>query len=262
MDPLPISVCIISGAEAHRIRVTLDSVAGWTRQIAIVINDTVQDGTEEIALSYGAQVRRKVWGGFGPQKNAATEMADSEWVLSLDADEAVSAPLREEIHNLFQDGTEKIQHAGYEFPRCTYFGGRWIKHGDWYPDRVRRLWKRGCGRWEGLEPHPYVTVQGSIGRLKQDLLHYSFENIDQQLAKIGPYSEYFVQHCLEQGRRAGAFDLAIRPGWRFLRAYFFRLGFLDGWPGFYISWMGAFAALTRYMKVREAYLKKAKLEAK
>jgi hypothetical protein len=96
-----------------------------------------------------------------------------------------------------------------------------------------------------------------VGRLRNDLHHFSNESIDRQIAKIAPYSDSFVRHCLQSGRKAGALDLAIRPWWRFLRAYVFKLGFLDGWPGYYIAWLGAFSAVTRYAKVRESRLSSA-----
>ena len=256
MKKLPISVCLISGAEAHRIGQALASVAEWTAEIVVVLNEEVDDGTEHIAAEFEARIFRERWGGFVKQKNSVTTKATQPWVLGLDADEQVPPALRDEIFRLFQDEARLAQYAAFNFPRCTFYCGRWIRHGDWYPDRVTRLWRRVAGVWEGVDPHAALKVNGAVGRLRSDLSHYSNESIDRQIAKIGPYSSDFVRHYLRQPGVPGLFELVARPGWRFVRAYFLRLGFLDGWQGYYIAWLTAFSALTRYVKVRESQLVK------
>jgi glycosyltransferase involved in cell wall biosynthesis len=249
---LPISVCLISGAEAHRIGAALKSVAGWTSEIVVVLNEDVRDGTDKIAESFGAKVYREPWRGFIKQKNSASEKATQPWILGLDADEVVSDQLRDEITATLQQSPNC---AAYHFPRCTFFFDRWIRHGDYYPDRVTRLWRNDCAHWAGIEPHAHLDVRGEIGRLKSDLLHYSNESIDRQIAKIAPYSEDFVRDYLEKGKRVSTVDLAFRPFWRFFRAYVLKRGFLDGRPGLYIASLTAFSTLTRYMKVLEAQQK-------
>lgn len=251
MKKLPLSVCMIAGAEAHRIGPALQSVAGWTSEIIVVLNTEVSDGTDRIAAEFGAQVHREPWKGFVGQKNSAAEKASQPWVLGLDADEVVPPRLRQEIESTLNQPQNPAK-AAFSFPRCTFYCGRWIRHGDWYPDRVTRLWNKQAARWEGIEPHAYLSVDGPVGRLRSDLHHFSNESIDRQIAKIAPYSDSFVRHYRESGRGAGVLDLAVRPWWRFLRAYVFKLGFLDGWPGYYIAWLSAFSAATRYAKVRES----------
>ncbi len=245
---------MISGAEAHRIERALQSVADWTAEIVIVLNADVQDETEAIAKRYGAIVARETWKGFVGQKNSAADRAAQPWILGLDADEVVPLALQEEIARTVTSSAQPQTHGAFSFPRCTYYCGRWIRHGDWYPDRVTRLWRKSAARWAGIEPHAYLDVQGVTGRLHSDLHHFSNESIDRQIAKIAPYSDSFVQHCLQHQRNAGVLDLAIRPWWRFLRAYIFKRGFLDGWPGYYIAWLSAFSTVTRYAKVREVHL--------
>jgi glycosyltransferase involved in cell wall biosynthesis len=252
MKKLPISVCLISGAEAHRIARALESVAEWTSEIIVVLNEEVADGTDAIAAKFGAKVFREPWRGFVGQKNSAAGKAAEPWLLNLDADEVVSPELRAEMIAVVEQVSPP--HTAYEFPRCTFYCNRWIRHGDWYPDRVLRLWKRGAARWVGDEPHARLEVSGSIGRLGSDLLHFSNESITRQIAKIPPYHADFVRLRVAAGGSAGIFELAVRPGWRFVRAYFVRLGFLDGWPGFYIAAVSAFSTLTRYAMVREARL--------
>ena len=249
MEPkLPISVCLISGAEAHRIGQALKSVADWTSEIVVVLNEDVHDGTDKIAESFGAKVFREPWRGFIKQKNSVSDKATQPWILGIDADEVVSDSLRAEIAATLKSATC----AAYEFPRCTFFFDRWIRHGDYYPDRVTRLWRKDCAHWAGIEPHAHLDVQGEIGRLKSDLLHYSNESIDRQIAKIAPYSDDFVQDYIAKNKRVGALDLVGRPFWRFFRSYILRRGFLDGRPGLYIASLTAFSTLTRYMKVLEA----------
>jgi len=249
-DRLPISVCIVSGAEAHRIGQTLESVASWTGEIIVVLNAEVQDGTDEVAARYGARVFREPWKGFIGQKNSVAEKATKPWLLNLDADEVVTPGLAAEIRAAVS--LPQSPHAAYEFPRCTFYCGRWIRHGDWYPDRVLRLWQRGKARWTGEEPHARLEVAGNIGRLRSDLQHHSNESIARQIAKIAPYHADFVKRRVEAGKPVGGFELVIRPVWRFLRAYFLRLGFLDGWQGLYIAGLSSFSTLTRYAMVREA----------
>jgi glycosyltransferase involved in cell wall biosynthesis len=251
---LPISVCIISGAEAHRIARTLESVAPWSSEIVVVLNEEVTDGTAEIAQRYGAKVTREPWKGFIGQKNSAAEKANAPWLLNVDADEIVSAELAAEISQV--TASSQGGHAAYEFPRCTYYCGRWIRHGDWYPDHVLRLWRKGSARWGGEEPHASLEVNGTVGRLRSDLLHHSNETIAQQIAKMPPYHAPFVRRRLAAGRSPGYFSLVIRPWWKFMRGYVFRLGFLDGWQGFYIAALASFSTLTRQVMVREAEVSK------
>jgi len=246
---LPISVCLIAGNEAARIRRTLASVAGWTHEIIIVLNDDVNDGTDQIAAEFGAKVFREPWKGHIAQKNSAAQKAGGDWILGLDADEEISPPLRDEIRRALAKPGDC---AAFRFPRCTQFCRRWIRHGDWYPDHQTRLWRRGRAHWGGVDPHDKLIVEGRVGNLNSDLLHDNAETIDRQIAKISSYSEDFLRDALARGRGASGFDLTVRPAWRFVRSYFLRLGFLDGWQGGYIAWMTAFYTATRYAKVRAA----------
>ncbi len=253
-SPLPISVCLIAGPEVLRIRRCLASVAGWTSEIIVVINEEVTDGTAEIAAGFGARVFREPWKGHIAQKNSAADKATQPWILALDADEVVSPALRQEMTSLFRRSAELDRHQAYSFPRCSYYCGRWIRHGDWYPDRQTRLWRRLTAHWGGEDPHDKLLATGPVGRLRGDLLHYTNESINQHLQKIVRFSDEFVRQRRAHGQPPRWSDLAVRPLWRFVRAYVFRLGFLDGWPGYYIAWLNAFSALTRYCKLYELQL--------
>lgn len=246
-DRLPISVCMIAGNEAARIRRALDSVSGWAAEIILVLNEEVADGTDLIARECGAKIFREPWKGHIAQKNSAAAKASQPWVLGLDADEVVSPELVAEIRKAV---TGPENYAGYCFPRCTIFCGRWIRHGDWYPDRQTRLWRRGLAVWGGINPHDKLMVQGATGRMRGELLHYTAETMDHHVSKIMSHAEIFARDSRARQRHYGGIDLFVRPAWRFFRGYFFRLGFLDGWQGCYIAWLTAFYTATRYAKVR------------
>jgi glycosyltransferase involved in cell wall biosynthesis len=250
--PLPLSVCMISGAEASRIGRALESVSSLAAEIILVLNAEVTDDTEKIATGHGARVFREPWKGYIAQKNSAADKATKPWILGLDADEVVSEALGEEIQATLLDESRQNGFAAFSFPRRSWYCGRWINHGDWYPDRQTRLWRRGSASWGGLDPHDRLMVNGAVGKLRADLHHYSNESIARQIAKIAPYHEEFVKRHVASGGSAGIFELVVRPAWRFVRAYLIRLGFLDGWQGFYIAALSSFSTLTRYALVRES----------
>jgi glycosyltransferase involved in cell wall biosynthesis len=249
---LPISVCMIAGNEARRIRRALDSVSGWAAEIIVVTDDKVTDGTEQIAEACGAKVFRQPWQGHSAHRNFASEKAAQPWLLGLDADEVVSPELRDEIQKLFS-GPEKFRlFTAFSFPRCTFFCGRWIRHGDWYPDRKVRLWQRDRARWDGAHLHEKLAVDGKVGTLSGDLLHYSMDSLDHFTRKSITVSNLFVRQKMERGAPSSLPEMWIRPWWRFVRGYFLRRGFLDGWQGYVIARMVAFETFLRYAKLCEA----------
>jgi len=248
MSPLPLSVCMVSGAEAARIGRALESVAGWTREIIVVLNEEVRDGTEEIAVQHGAKVFREPWKGMIAQKSSAAQKASSDWILDLDADEEVSPELRQEIQTVLA----QADCAAFSYPRLTSYCGRWIRHGDWYPDRQNRLWRRGRGQWGGTDPHAKLRVDGSVRKLTGDLRHYSHQSINHHIQKTIAFSDEFLRQHSTANREAGLAHLTFRPFWRFFRGYVLRRGFLDGWQGYYIAKHIAFETLVRYAKLRAA----------
>ena len=246
---LPISVCIISGAESHRIGKALASVADWTSEIVVVLNEEVSDGTEGIAVLFGAKIHRHAWQGFREQKNLVLGYAAFPWILALDADEEVSAELRESILRFFDGDQERF--AGADFARKVWFMGRWITHGDWYPDRVLRLFRRDQGKWAGSPEHCAVKARGATTTLAGDLLHYSNPNISSYVGKINYFADLYLQRQLAEKARWSAVAAVFRAAWRFGRAYFLRLGFLDGYPGFFIAASTAYSTLVRHSRLFE-----------
>ena len=253
---LPISVCIIAGNEAHRITPTLQSVADWAGEIIVGLDHSVTDGTDKIAESFGAKVFREPWQGNIAHNQSATDKAIGDWLLSLDADEVVSPQLAAEIKKLFSTPEKLRRCDAYEFPRVTLYYDQWIRHGEWYPDRKLRLWRRGCGKWGGVSPHGRVIVIGKIGRLQGELLHYSMESVEHQIKKTVRTADDFAAMCRAENRRITFWHLLIRPPWRFLRGYVFKLGFLDGWRGLTIAWLTGFYTFLRYFKAFEAQERK------
>jgi glycosyltransferase involved in cell wall biosynthesis len=246
---LPISVCIIAGNEAQRIRRALDSVASWVAEIVVVTDDKVTDGTERIAESCGAKVFCRPWEGHAVHRNFASDKATQPWLFALDVDEVVSPELREEIvRAILGTDANTVSPVAYGFPRCTFYHGRWIRHGDWYPDRKVRIWRRESGRWEG-SPHEKLIVPGQVQWLRGDLLHYSMESLEHIIKKTIAVADYFLQQCEANGRKVDWTDFAFRPWWSFFRSYFLRLGILDGWQGYVIAWMTSFYTFLRYTKV-------------
>lgn len=261
MKPLPISVCLVSGAEAHRIGRCLDSVAGWTAELVVVLNTEVADGTEEIIRRYGGRISRHPWQGFRAQKNLVLDQATQPWVLALDADEVVSPELRREIEAFLAhegrgggEGASDSAYAAARFPRLTWFMGRWIRHGDWYPDHVLRLFRRGKGRWGGSPEHTHVEVDGRVATFRGDLWHYSNPTVNGYVQKIPYYADLYLQRQLAEGARWNAPAVVFRAAWRFLRAYVLKRGFMDGYPGFFLAVSTAYAALVRHTRLYEHQL--------
>ncbi|MFI5335485.1 MAG: glycosyltransferase family 2 protein [Opitutales bacterium] len=247
---LPISVVVVARNEAHNLPRCLGSVRGWAAELLVVHNDST-DRTGDVAREFGAVVLETAWRGYRDTKNWALDQARQPWALCLDADEEVSAALRMDLEAFFANGRDRHYH-GVQFPRKVWFIDRWITHGDWYPDLSLRLIARTHARWGGDQfVHERMEVDGAVATLSGDLHHYSFPTLSSHVAKINPFADLFVQQQLAKGVRFSLGQAVVRPLWRFLRAYVFKLGFLDGFPGFYIAWATAFGTFVRYSRLYE-----------
>ena len=250
ISPLPISVVVIAKNEARTLPRCLASVQGWVTEIVVALNDTTDDSAV-VSKNSGAVVHTIPWQGYRDTKNAALAIASQSWVLSLDADEEVSPALRASI-TAFISRPDHDKFAGAKFPRKVWFIDRWITHGDWYPDYSLRLLHRGHARWGGdAFVHEKVECDGPIAKLSGDLHHYSFPTLSSHVAKINPFADLFLQQQQARGKRFSLICAVFRPFWRFFRAYFVKLGFLDGFPGFYIAWATAFGAFVRHSRLYE-----------
>lgn len=246
---LPLSISIISCNEEANIRRCLTSAAGLGEEI-VVVDSGSTDHTRDVAAEFGAIVRHNDWPGHRDQKNVALSLCTRPWVLALDCDEELSPELRESIEQFFAGG-DADRFVGAWMSRKVWFLGRWITHGDWYPDRKLRLFRRDTARWGGSPEHDRIELPGPTTTLQGDLLHYSFRDIRHFISKINVYSDVFLERQLAEDARWSLAHCLFRPWWRFFRAYVLRLGFLDGFPGFWIATATAFFAFVRYSRKYE-----------
>jgi glycosyltransferase involved in cell wall biosynthesis len=246
MPDIALSVTLITHNESRHIAACLKSVAfadEW-----VVVDSGSTDGTREIAESMGARVvRTDDWPGFGVQKNRALALARGRWVLSLDADERVTEALARQIRAIVDAPGEPAQ--GYELSRLSRFCGQWMRHGDWYPDRVLRLFRRERGRFTDDLVHERLQVEGRVERLGGDLLHDTMPSLDDALDKMNRYSSGRARDKLAAGRRGGLASALGHGLWAFVRGYLFKRGFLDGRLGFVLAIYVAEGTYYRYLKM-------------
>ena len=242
---MSLSVVVITKNEAATIRRCLESVA-WADEI-VVLDSGSSDDTVAICRQLGAQAHVATdWPGFGAQKNRALARASSDWVLSLDADEWVSAGLRAEIEAAM---AALGPHAAFKMPRLSSYCGRFLRHSHWWPDYVTRLFRRGKARFSEDLVHERLLVEGSTGALRQPLLHEAFEDLEEVLRKVNDYSSAGAAMLRRRGKSASLADAVLHGGWTFVRTYFLRAGFLDGRAGFMLAVSNAEGAYYRYLKL-------------
>jgi glycosyltransferase involved in cell wall biosynthesis len=244
LAPLTLSVVVITRDAGTELAECLDS-AGFAAEIIIVDSGSV-DNTVEIARSRGARVIEHAWLGFGPQKNFAVAQASHDWILSLDADERVTPALADGIRAVLA----APRFNAYMMPRRNRFLGRWLQHGEGYPDWNLRLFHRRHARWSGDAVHEHVLADGPVGRLAGDLLHASAESLDAYLAKQNRYTTLQAEALYARGERSSTLRLVLSPLVRFIRFYVLRAGFLDGVAGFAHIGIGCFNSFCKYAKLR------------
>lgn len=216
----------------------------------VVLDSGSTDRTVEIARGLGARVFSEEWRGFGPQKRRATELARTDWVLSLDADEALSPESATELAGLLAAGDVERADA-YSFPRLSYHMARWIRHGGWYPDWQTRLYHRGRAGWSADQLHEKVEA-AKIERLKSPLHHWVFTNLSDQVRTNDRYSGLGSAKLAREGRRFSLFNLIVKPKVKFFEVYFWKRGFLDGLPGFIIAVGAAYSVFLKWAKLWES----------
>jgi len=242
-----ISACVITYNEEKKIGRCLRSLT-WCDEI-VVLDSYSTDRTKEICREFTDRVYQHEWSGYVGQRNLVRDMSQYPWILFLDSDEEVSPGLRDEILAEFERGTGAYH--GYEFPRQVYYLGKWIRHGEWYPDVKLRLFKKAYGRTEGEEPHDRVALSGPVKRLRNPIWHYTYDDIHDHLETLNRFSTITAQQRFVQGSPFRWCDLLLRPGLRFLKGYLLRRGFLDGSHGFIIATFGAYGAFMKYAKLWE-----------
>jgi glycosyltransferase involved in cell wall biosynthesis len=239
-----LSITLITRNEAANIVPALESTRFANEWIVVDCGST--DGTVELARRWGAAVYvHEDWPGFGQQKNRALNYASGDWVLSLDADERVSQELAEEIQSTMADA-ESVE--GYTIPRLTSYCGRFLRHGDWWPDRVLRLFRRGCGTFTEHLVHEGVQVRGRVRALEGHLVHYSYATLESVVEKMNAYSTAAAIAKFQKDSQAGFGQSVLHALWTFVRGYVLRRGFLDGRYGFLAAVSNAENTYYRYAK--------------
>ena len=239
-----LSAMVIVLNEEKNIQRCLESLS-WTDQIVLVDTGS-SDKTKELASKYTNKIFDLKWEGFGKSKEYAKSKAEGEWVLSMDADEVVPDKLKDEILNRISSSQDM---DGYFIPRKSNFLGKWIKHSGWYPDWVLRLFKKDKGYFTPDKVHERVMLNGGVGYLKNEILHYTDPDLGHYLAKLNQYTTLAAEEMHKQGKGSSLFDIIFRPIAIFFKMYLFKAGFLDGMEGLLLAFCSAFHVFFKYAKL-------------
>ena len=242
---MKITATIITLNEERNIARAVESLR-CADEILIVDSGSV-DRTVELAQNLGVRVLEAGWRGYAGQKNLATDQAEHDWILSLDADEALSEALEAEIWNLKKAGPS---FDGYTMPRLARYLGRWIYHSGWYPDRKVRLYDRRRAKWVGDFVHESVEVDGRLGHLQGNLLHFTCESLSEHVKTLDRYTTLAAQELVARKVNVPLTKLIVDPAWTFVKSYFLQGGFMDGPEGLTIAQMAAFYVFLKYSKAR------------
>ena len=242
---MQISATIVTLNEEHNIARAIESLRCVDE--IVVVDSGSTDRTCDVAARLGARVVSEGWRGYAAQKNFAASLAHYDWILSLDADEALTEELEAEILLLKKEGP---RFPGYSMPRLAQYLGRWILHSGWYPDRKVRLYDRHRGEWVGQYVHESVRIDGTPGELGGNLQHFTCDSLSAHLRTLDRYTSLAATELRARGQQAGWSRLIFDPPWTFFRTYVLRQGFLDGIHGFVIAWMAALYTFLKYAKAR------------
>src|SRR5258706_10618128 len=240
-----LSACIITLNEAERIGDCLASLS-FCNEI-VVVDAHSSDATREIAARLGARVIERDWPGYRSQKQYATDAAAHAWVLSVDADERVTPGLRAEIEALRATGFAGAR--GWTIPRMTEYFGRFLRHGNAWPERQIRLYDRRAARWSGYEVHEKIAVSGAVGGLAGHLEHFAYRSLDEQLGRLDRYASLMAAQMYAAGRRCGIMPVLVNPAWRLLRGLLVKGGLLDGWRGWLYHIVEAGYVRRKYLRL-------------
>lgn len=248
---IKLSVVIITFNEEKNIKQCLQAAECVADEL-IVLDSFSTDKTQQICESFNVKFYQQAFTGYIDQKNKALTYASYQHILSIDADEVLSCELLKSIRQI----KENWQADGYYFNRLTNYCGSWIRHCDWYPDRKLRMWDIKKGQWDGLLIHEKVLLEQNAKTevLQGDLLHYSYYSIDQHLDQIRKFTSIMAQENYQRRKNPGIGTMIIKPGWKFIRSYIIFGGFRDGFYGFVICVLSAYATFIKYIKTRELFI--------
>lgn len=242
-----LSVVIITFNEEKNIERCLTSVKEIADEI-VVVDSFSTDNTKEICLKHNTTFIEHHFDGHIEQKNWAITQASSPYILSLDADEALTKELSNEIQKI----KNNWQYDGYSFNRLTNYCGKWIKHCGWYPDKKLRLWDSRKGSWQGTNPHDrYELDSHNIQHINQDVLHYSYYTISDHIKQVNYFTDIAAKAAVKEGKTSSVFKILFNPCLKFFRDYIFKMGILDGYYGFVISMISSHATFLKYAKIKQ-----------
>jgi glycosyltransferase involved in cell wall biosynthesis len=247
MNRPTVSATVLTYNNERTLEKCLESIR-WVDEIVLVDSQST-DRSVEIGKRFADKVYTRCWQGFVSQRNYSKEKTTGEWILWVDADEIVSKNLGTEMEEALIDVETQI--CGFEVPRCTYYLGRWIRHGAWYPDRSVRLFRSEGQWWGGEEPHAAVRTNGELGRLRNDLWHFNYVSFGQQIRTIDHYAALSAQELNRKGQRFRLHRMVLHPIGRFFREYLLFRGYRDGMPGFIIVIATMFYVFAKYAKLWE-----------
>lgn len=241
-----LSAVIITYNEERNIGRCLESIKKVADDI-IVLDSFSTDKTEEICKKFKVDFIQREWTDYSDAKNYANQKARYDWILSIDADEALSDELKSSILELKEE--EELSFC--EFNRLTNYCGKWIKHSGWYPDRKLRIFDRRNADWVG-KVHETLTIDNNvkINHIKGDMLHYSYYTISEHLERLNIFTDASSTELFKQGKKASVFKLIYKPKFKFLSTYILKLGFLDGYYGLVIAVLSAMSEFVKYSKLR------------
>ncbi|MEJ5338608.1 MAG: glycosyltransferase family 2 protein [Aquificaceae bacterium] len=243
-----LSVLILTKNEERNIERAIKSVQGLAKEV-VVVDSGSTDRTVEIARGLGAKVFFREWEGYASQLNYGIELCSGDWVLVIDADEEVSQELRESIRKELKNPAHEV----YMLSRKTYYLGGFLNHA-WYPEWRVRLFRKRKVRFEGVL-HETPIYTGSVGKLRGDLYHYSYEDLEDQYVKTVRYARKMAELMKEKGKRFRLYNLILNPLWHFVKVYFVQMGFLDGLRGFLVAFSALFYTFLKYKFLYELELK-------
>jgi glycosyltransferase involved in cell wall biosynthesis len=243
-----ISVVIITLNEERNILRCLQSVKDIADEI-IVVDSFSTDKTEDICINQNVKFIKTEWKGYSETKNFANNMAINDYIFSIDADEAVSDILKESIVIMKNNSNPANV---YSLNRLTNYCGKWIKHSGWYPDSKFRIWKNGIAKWEG-ELHENLVFNSNFKTeiLKGDLLHFSYYSITDHIKQFNKFTDIGALQAFQNHKKANLWIALYKSNWKFIRDYFFKFGFLDGYYGYVICKLSSKATFLKYLKIIE-----------
>ena len=246
IEKILVSVYVLTTNNRRTVEQCLKSLS-WAEEL-VIVDSFSQDGTHEICKPYTHKLFQRKWTGHRDQYQYAADLTTRDWIMFVDADEEIPSELVEEIRTELKGKAKDLD--GYFVYRRTYYLGRWIRYGGWYPDGEIRLYRREKGRWEG-GLHAKLVVDGKVGILKNQYFHYTYLDISDQIQTIDRYSKTAAKDMVNNSKPFRLVNLLFSPPFRFFKDYILKLGFLDGIPGLIIAVSTAYYVFIKHAKLWE-----------